>query len=265
MSSTQAAGVLEAWQLTGDGEPLAAGRGLVLPVVTEDRQRAVLKLAFAEGWHGGSIHALKSGRGRGTPELLRAAPAKGWVLLERLEERWLDAEDHARVAAELWSVLHRPAPAAYPRLAELVASALAGVDDRVPRSLASQAKALFDHLQQEPRPEVALHGALHPGHVLWRGDEAVAVGAWGVAGEAEAEAAGAFWTESVWGGPVTVTEVQDRFWTLADALAAAGSGADERRMRDWALVVAVARAAGAVDERLTHLVTVAKGVGALQV
>ncbi len=255
--------ILDDWQLTPTGDPLGS-RAEVVAVRTVDNRRAVLRLAEPTGWHRGTIPALKAWRTHGAVEVLRAAPAKGAVLLEPLEPAGLWGDDELDALALLWQALHVPAPASVPTVDELLSPALddieaAGRRSGLPPQLAQQAVALGRDLLGHPGPQVLVHGALHADHVMLRGGGVAAISPLGFAGDAECEAAAAF--DLVTGG---VPEIQDHAWALLDALAAADVEVDEHRFRDWTVVLSAVRAFRSTENRRrTHLLTVAKAIGAM--
>lgn len=254
------------WQLTLD-KPLPASRAQVHRVRSVDNRPGVLKLAAPDGWHAGQVPALKAWRAEGVVEVLRAKPALGALLLEPLDAVWFDRDDEMAAIAGLWRRLHVPAPAALPRLSEVVAPVLDALaaDPRgagVPPRLAQQAVTAGGRLLAEaPRP-VALHGALRAEHLAARpGGELVALAPLGLAGDADAEAFGVL---DHFDGPANQPE--DRFWALADALAASGVRADEHRMRDWTVVLAICLATReTAPARVTQLVSLAKAVASIRV
>lgn len=252
--------ILEQWQLRPDGDAFG-GRARLLPVRTQDNRRAVLKVAEPAGWHAGQLPALKAWKGANTVEVLRAAPARGAVLLEELETVDL-AADRMPLVAQLWRELHRPGHPAVPRLDDVLTAELdrieaAGRSLPVPPRLAQQAVATGRRLLATTDDEVLLHGALGPEHLMQRRGELVAIAPLGLVGDPNAEAFGVLRASTG-----QAAQLQDAFWELADALAAAGVQADEQRLRDWTVVGAVVAAS---HDPSTQLVTLAKAVGAIQV
>ena len=258
--------LLSDWQLTAAGDRLP-GRALVQPVRTVDARTAVLKLASPEGWHAGQVPALKAWAGDGTVEVLRAKPSIGALLLEPLYVERLPQDPELTAVAALWGRLHRPAPAALPRLSDLVPPVLDRLhaDPRgagVPPRLAQQAVVTGRRLLDDAPAAVALHGALRAEHLgRRRAGETVALAPLGLAGDPDAEAFGVLDA-----APGSAALLQERFWALVDALAAAGVEADERRLRDWTVVLAIVTACGTDDSsRVTQLVSLAKAVGSVQI
>lgn len=252
----------DAWQLTST-EPLGPR---AVRVTTVDGRAAVLKVAEPSGWRAGSVAALKAWRTHGAVEVLRAKPGVGAVLLELLEPAGLWGDDELEALALLWDALHVPAPAAVPTVGELLSPVLDRwtCGDRghgLPPRLAQQAATTARRLLDAPGRQVLVHGQLHADHVMSRGGGVVAISPLGFAGDAECEMAAAF--DLVGGG---VTALQEHFWALLDALVARGNDVDEVRLRDWTVVLSAARAS-ATDDRATrtHLLTVAKAIGALEV
>lgn len=254
--------LLEQWQLTIDGEPVGS-RALLLPVRTVDSRPAMLKVAPATDWHIGSVAALRFWGGAGVVDVMRAAPAKGAVLLERLTPvDWLAEPGEL---ADFWPVLHHRAPAQLPRLDDVVAAQLARVHELgrkapMPPQLVQQAGNLVSRLREDsPRP-VALHGALTAEHVMNRRDGSVAIAPRGLAGDPNAEAAAWLCTRHAPGAVM-----QEDFFDYVDALLERGVDVDEKRVRDWTLVLAVLEGALTDDEeRRSQLVAVARAIVSLQ-
>ncbi|MBI4901240.1 MAG: aminoglycoside resistance protein, partial [Actinobacteria bacterium] len=72
------------WRLAYDGPPLYGRSALVLPVLTDDPRRAVLKIGFPHEDGTGESLALQLWHGRGAVELWAADPRRTALLLERL-------------------------------------------------------------------------------------------------------------------------------------------------------------------------------------
>ncbi|MDX6430408.1 MAG: streptomycin 6-kinase, partial [Streptosporangiaceae bacterium] len=79
--------LLGEWDLRVDGTAAYGNCALVVPVLTGDGQRAVLKVQFPH-WEAETEHlALRAWAGNGAVQLLRADPRRFTLLLERLESR----------------------------------------------------------------------------------------------------------------------------------------------------------------------------------
>jgi len=265
-----AAELLERWQLSVDG-PLRHGwTSIALPVRTQDRRQAVLKVTRDDDECAGEIPALKAWGGRGAVELYRALPSRGASLLERLDDPMLRDEAPlvaCRVVAGLLGDLHRPAipqlrPVAHwldPWLDRLAAVPA----DVAPPRLVRQAVDLGRELLATTTDPVILHGDLHPGNVLAAARrDWLAIDPKGWTGDPAYEIAPLLWHQ--WDGPPVAAQLRDRFWTLVDT-----AGLHERRARDWVVVrsmINIARLEGQVDHRWTTLmITTAKTIGSLEV
>ncbi|WP_158885341.1 aminoglycoside phosphotransferase family protein [Amycolatopsis anabasis] len=103
-----------AWSLEPDGDPLHGFVGLILPVRRADGTRAMLKLSWLDEDTRDEPVALSTWNGDGAVLLLESDPARGAMLLERLDSgRMLQTEpigDAVRVAAGLLRRLCVPAP-----------------------------------------------------------------------------------------------------------------------------------------------------------
>ena len=241
---------LESWQLRRDGPEIHGTTSRVLPVRTADGMAAILKLDPRAD--PGEHLVLRRWGGHGAVRLLRADPACGAVLLERLGPAALDALDVAdacAVVAELYGRLH---VAALPRLPSLTAQVRQWVQRLealprsapVPRRLVEQAIALGRELTAAAtEPEVVLHGDLHFGNVL-TADRApwLAIAPRPVNGDPHFEPAPVLlhrWDDL--DGHVR-DGVRHRFFTLV-----AAAGIDEDRARAATIVRVVQHAVRALD------------------
>lgn len=169
--------VLEAWELTVDGEAMTGQCALVLPVRGPEGS-AALKLGWPHHEADGEHLALRAWDGRGAVRLLRADPRRSVLLLERLTTQDLtDQWDEAAVAvvAGLYADLHvtplPQVPALVPWVEEILARpAVAGL----PRRFVEQASGSLRSLGSLGG-ERLLHGDLHYGNVLSDGTDWVAI------------------------------------------------------------------------------------------
>ena len=272
-----AAGLLEEWQLTVDGDPMHGYCALVLPVRTTGGRPAVLKIG-APGDESEHEHlALQHWHGRGAVELLRADPHRCALLLERLHpEDLTDLWDleACEVVAGLYARLHVPAP---PQLRPLTTyiqrwgADLAQLPRNapVPRRLVEQALALGRDFVADPASTGTMtHTDLHYENVLAADREPwLAIDPKPMSGDPHYELAPMLWNR--WeelAGDVR-RGVRRRFHALVDA-----AGLDEDRARDWVVVRMVHNALWRLqdepdlvrrtptDEWLTICVAVAKAV-----
>ncbi|GIF74838.1 aminoglycoside phosphotransferase family protein [Asanoa siamensis] len=122
-----AAEFLDRWRLRRDGPTRSGVAGLVLPVITADGTRAVLKLQDTDPDHPGEGLALRTWHGDGAARLLREDPETWTLLIERLDPdrdlRSVDDDEAAvRVIALLLNRLNaHTAPPEIPRLADKAA------------------------------------------------------------------------------------------------------------------------------------------------
>src|SRR5262245_46953412 len=173
-----AAGILERWGLTVDG-PAAHGMcALVLPVLREDGEPAVLKLQRVDDENVLEGEGLRTWDGHGTVRLLDEDPGVMALLLERLDaDRPLSTvpDDLAatQVIAELLLRLTAvPAPAGLRRLGdiagamlEFVPRALLSLPDADDRRLVQTCAEAVREVVAEPGDRL-LHWDLHFDNVL---------------------------------------------------------------------------------------------------
>jgi streptomycin 6-kinase len=248
--------------------------GAVLNVRTEAGRPAVLKLGAAPHEH----LVLQRWHGAGAVLMLRADPARGALLLERLQaqdlcEHWdLDA---CEIVAGLYPRLHVPALPQLPRLSDVAEGwarrlAVLPRSAPVPHRLVEQAAALArDFAADDGTSRTTIHGDLHYGHVLagYREDW-LAIAPRPLAGDPHYEPGPLVWgrwddVTSSWN---VRTAIRQRLGTVVEA-----AGLDEDRARDWVVLRQVAEAVRALDDAdagrggdpgpvVTRCVTVAKAV-----
>ena len=266
------------WQLVADGEPVAGGQSLVVPVRTSEGTSAVLKLGWPRRPPEDEHLALRAWDGGGAVRLLRADPRRRLLLLERAEPghdlHALDVLDACQVVAELYPALHRPPLPQLTRLSELAASwaddlTATLLESRVaPRRFVEQAIGLARELAGDPGTDVALlHGDLHGGNVLAAQREGaptwLAVDPSPLTGDPAYEVAPLLWhrwVDAAGSGDLRGALV-DRLYAVVDA-----AGLDEDRVRAWVTVRMMAEVLRAVQagdtdpEWITRCTTVTKAV-----
>lgn len=275
-----AAELLADWALTPDGDPAHGRTSLVLPVRTEERERAVLKVTFPHRESETEHLALRRWGGRGAVRLLRADPHRGALLLERLKPRDLHdlpVDDAVATVAGLYRRLHVPTLPQPVRLSDELrrwADALATLPRSapVPRRYVEQAASLAADLADDPAIDRhLLHGDLHYANVLAGLREPwLAIDPKPLSGDPHWEIAPLL--RNRWGEAVATGDLRGalrrRLWIACEV-----AGLDEDRARHLALVrvmvdarweVTDAAQAGVEPDRawLTRQVTIAKAVQA---
>lgn len=247
---------VDQWQLRPDGPPIHDDDSSVLPVLTADGTRAVLKIGRTDHEH----LVLRRWSGHGAVRLLRADPHHRALLLERLPGQNLSGlTDACEVIAGLYRSLHVPA---MPQLRTLREEsdrwrrdfAELPRNSAIPHRLVEQAIGIVGELADEPQTTV-LHGNLHHATVLAAAREPwLAIAPKPLNGDPHFEVAPMLWSR--WDdleGDVR-NGVRRRFSSLVDA-----AGFDEERARGWALV-RVVRQAMRDPGGLTRYVAIAKAV-----
>ncbi|HEY2949319.1 MAG TPA: aminoglycoside phosphotransferase family protein [Micromonosporaceae bacterium] len=173
-----AAGYLDRWDLRLDGPARHGVVALVLPVLTADGTRAVLKLSPIEEEHAGEASALRAWAGNGAVRLLDEDPATWTLLLERLDDgrSLADVPDDLQAVQVIAELLARltalPAPREIRSLGavaeRMVAEAPAAADrlaDAGERRLLARWAAAVSEIATEPGDRL-LHWDLHYENVL---------------------------------------------------------------------------------------------------
>jgi streptomycin 6-kinase len=265
--------LLDEWGLTVDGEPTTGFTALVVPVVTEAGERAVLKLLYPGEEEEHEHLALQRWGGDGAVRLLRADPARRSMLLERLHRRDLTEVpvlEAIEIVAGLYPRLHVPAlPQLRPQMlyVERWTDNLARLPKSVPipHRLVEQAVSLGRDLIADPASVgTMIHGDLHYENVL-AGDRApwLVIDPKPTSGDPHYEVAPLLWNrwdelhDNVRDG------VRRRFHTTVDA-----ADLDEDRARDWVVVRMIHNAMWEIedhpeapdDDYLTLCVIIAKAV-----
>jgi len=267
------AAILDEWELAVDGEPMSGWTALVVPVVTDAGERAVLKLVCPGEEEEYEHLALQRWAGDGAVRMLRADPGRRALLLERLHRRDLievPVLEACEIVAGLYPRLHVPAlPQLRPQTLyiERWTDDLARLPRRapIPHRLVEQAVSLGRDLVADPASVGTLiHGDLHYENVL-AGDREpwLVIDPKPTSGDPHYEVAPLLWNrwDELRGN---VREgVRRRFHTTVDA-----AGLDEERARDWVVVRMVHNAMWEIEDHpdspddayLTMCVTIAKAV-----
>jgi streptomycin 6-kinase len=235
--------LLDEWELRVDGTAAYGNCALVVPVLTADGQRAVLKVQFPH-WEAETEHlALRAWAGNGAVQLLRADPRRFALLLERLEPRDLttiDALDACEIVGGTYKRLHVPAGPQFrtlsgelkrwvDRMRALPASA------PVPHRYVEQAISLAEDFIADPATDGRLiHTDLHYENMLAADREPwLVIDPKPLSGDPHFEVAPLIWNR--WDEVTTSQDVRfavrQRFWTAIDA-----AGFDEDRARNWVIV-----------------------------
>jgi streptomycin 6-kinase len=266
--------LLDEWDLTVDGALMNGFCSLVVPVLTADGQRAVLKLhTDADADESDFEHlALQHWHGNGTVLLLRADPRRRAMLLERLHPRDLSTIgdlEACEVVAGLYGRIHVPALPQLRTITSYVERWTADLealprDAPIPRRLREQCVSLARDLVVDPASVgVIIHGDLHHHNVLAADREPwLVIDPKPMSGDPHYEPAPMLWNR--WDEIVAGNareNLRRRFHTLVDV-----AGLDEDRARDWVVVRMVHNMSWAVidgdpaEDYLTMCVTIIKAV-----
>lgn len=163
----------EQWDLTVDGDPWYGENALVIPVMREGAEPAVLKLTWPHVEARHEHLALRAWDGRGAVRLLAASPADQALLLERLDgSRDLTTVPILEACEEigrLFTVLDRaplPQVDTVEQKAERWREELADAGPLVPRRLTEQARSTLVNLLVDAPPARLVHEDLHDLNVL---------------------------------------------------------------------------------------------------
>ena len=266
--------LLDEWDLTVDGALMNGFCSLVVPVLTADGQRSVLKLhTDADADESDFEHlALQHWHGNGTVLLLRADPRRRAMLLERLHPRDLTTIgdlEACEVVAGLYGRIHVPALPQLRTITSYVERWTADLealprDAPIPRRLREQCVSLARDLVADPASVgVIIHGDLHHHNVLAADREPwLVIDPKPMSGDPHYEPAPMLWNR--WDEIVAGNareNLRRRFHTLVDV-----AGLDEDRARDWVVVRMVHNMSWAVidgdpdEDYLTMCVTIIKAV-----
>jgi len=266
--------LLDEWDLTVDGALMNGFCSLVVPVLTADRERSVLKLhTDADADESDFEHlALQHWHGNGTVLLLRADPRRRAMLLERLHPRDLTTigdREACEVVGGLYGRIHVPALPQLRTITSYVERWTADLealprDAPIPRRLREQCVSLARDLVVDPASVgVIIHGDLHHHNVLAADREPwLVIDPKPMSGDPHYEPAPMLWNR--WDEIVAGNareNLRRRFHTLVDV-----AGLDEDRARDWVVVRMVHNMSWAVidgdpdQDYLTMCVTIIKAV-----
>ena len=266
--------LLDEWDLTVDGALMNGFCSLVVPVLTADGERSVLKLhTDADADESDFEHlALQHWHGNGTVLLLRADPRRRAMLLERLHPRDLTTigdREACEVVGGLYGRIHVPALPQLRTITSYVERWTADLealprDAPIPRRLREQCVSLVRDLVADPASVgVIIHGDLHHHNVLAADREPwLVIDPKPMSGDPHYEPAPMLWNR--WDDIVAGNarqNLQRRFHTLVDV-----AGLDEDRARDWVVVRMVHNMSWAVidgdpdQDYLTMCVTIIKAV-----
>lgn len=227
------------WGLALAGPPMHGGLSLVVPV-RRGKERAVLKLVWAEADAAQEALALAAWGGKGAVRLLTAEPERHALLLERLDHtRTLGALPNGEAFAVAGRLLRRlavSAPTGVPRLADVAAELAVALPERWERAGRPMDLRLVDAactLAGELGPgagEQLIHTDLHDDNIL-AGERGswLAIDPKVVAGEPAFGVAPLLWRRvDTMAGPA---ELAAHLHTLCAAAAL-----DPERVRAWSLV-----------------------------
>ena len=266
--------LLDEWDLTVDGALMNGFCSLVVPVLTADGERSVLKLhTDADADESDFEHlALQRWHGNGTVLLLRADPRRRAMLLERLHPRDLTTigdREACEVVGGLYGRIHVPALPQLRTITSYVERWTADLealprDAPIPRRLREQCVSLVRDLVADPASVgLIIHGDLHHHNVLAADREPwLVIDPKPMSGDRHYEPAPMLWNR--WDEIVAGNareNLRRRFHTLVDV-----AGLDEDRARDWVVVRMVHNMSWAVidgdpdQDYLTMCVTIIKAV-----
>ena len=245
---TLARDLLDEWDLTVDGALMNGFCSLVVPVLTADGQRAVLKLhtdADADEWDFEHL-ALQHWHGNGTVLLLRADPRRRAMLLERLHPRDLTTIgdlEACEVVAGLFGRIHVPALPQLRTVTSYVERWAADLDALpadapIPRRMREQCLSLARDFVADPASVGSIvHGDLHHMNVL-AGDREpwLVIDPKPMSGDPHYEPAPMLWNE--W-DRVTAGDVQD---TVAAAIGGREAGVIFEGDRRFPVVIRLSEA-----------------------
>ncbi len=266
--------LLDEWDLTVDGALMNGFCSLVVPVLTADGERSVLKLhTDADADESDFEHlALQHWHGNGSVLLLRADPRRRAMLLERLHPRDLTTigdREACEVVGGLYGRIHVPALPQLRTITSYVERWTADLvalprDAPIPRRLREQCVSLARDLVVDPTSVgVIIHGDFHHHNVLAADREPwLVIDPKPMSGDPHYEPAPMLWNR--WDEIVAGNareNLRRRFHTLVDV-----AGLDEDRARDWVVVRMVHNMSWAVidgdpdEDYLTMCVTIIKAV-----
>ncbi|TWD14395.1 aminoglycoside phosphotransferase family protein [Marihabitans asiaticum] len=195
--------LLGEWGLVPSG-PTRHGRyAVVVPVTGEDlpARGAALKIGWPHHESATEHLALRHWGGAGAVTLLRADPARGALLLERLTDEDLTQawdEQACEIVGGLFGQLHVTPFAQAPRLSSWARRQAEVIGDAaLPPRMASRAGSLVRDLISDPSCDATLlHGDLHYENVLSDGTDWVAIDPKPMAGHPAFEIAPMLWNRA---------------------------------------------------------------------
>lgn len=245
---------LAEWDLTRDGDPMHGMAALVLPVLTSDGSRAVLKITWP---HVDAEHehlALQRWGGHGAVRLLAANPGRWSMLLERLDSgrdlHDVPVDEACRVIGDLLRQLDHDALPQLSRLStqcERLVERLGAAPQGVPRRFAEQARSLISDLMTDVAIDSRMvHTDLHYWNVLAAERQPwLAIDPKPLAADPAFAATPALWNrweEAVASGDLR-RHLRRRLSIVCDS-----AGLDEKRARAWSIVREVQNGVWAVED-----------------
>ncbi len=232
--------LLGRWSLSAAGAGHAGWSALVVPV-ERDGEPLVLKVVWPHPQAAGEHLALRRWAGQGAVRLVAADPARGALLLERLDAtrdlRSVDADKACEVLGGLLRRLNVPAPPTVRTLSETVRRELdrmAGRED-LPRRVRTRVTGLARELLEEPAVDATLlHTDLRVENVLTGDREPwLAIGPKPMAGHPAFEVQPALQhrTAGLGAGAALRRGVRRRLAVTSEA-----AGIDEEMARLWSIV-----------------------------
>lgn len=167
---------LAEWDLVVTGPPMTGWTAVVHPVRRRTDPGSNEPLVLKVGWpHVESAQehlALRAWDGRGAVRLVAADPARGALLLERLDASrdlmTVDIDEACAAVGSLYRDLHVPAPPTIRTVTAYLDPYLTRLRQRtdIPRRVITRVTGLARDLLAEPEPRVLLHADLHYQNVL---------------------------------------------------------------------------------------------------
>lgn len=165
---------IDGWDLAVSGPPMTGWTAVVHPVVRRgaESEPLVLKVGWPHVESAQEHLALRAWDGRGAVRLVAADPARGALLLERLDANRdlqpVDIDEACAVVGSLYRELHVPAPPTIRTVTAYLDPYLTRLRQRtdLPRRVITRVTGLARDLLAEPEPRVLLHTDLHYQNVL---------------------------------------------------------------------------------------------------
>jgi streptomycin 6-kinase len=237
--------VASEWQVDV-GEPFCLSRYSFVAPAGED---AVLKVTSSEDDESDQeADALALWEGDGAPRLLRRAPERRAMLIERAQPGTdisrVAEETATDIAVDLAHRLWRPASEPFRWIGDHIPRWLAHAERSVaaPRDLLRLANELYASL--EPGRSTLVHGDFHHHNILAAGARHVAIDPKPMLGEPEFDIPSFLWNPI--GSRMTLGETERRLAAFADA------GLDECRMRAWTVIRGAYLGVDEEDREVVH-------------